>query len=91
MRRQCQGQNDEQAVAEVAGKRDVALADGDTCDQQQEHRDCREPAEMAVGQRQAVAEGKQGQKRPWQGNHLKSFCRDLRCTAKPLWDRACSR
>ncbi|MNL18695.1 hypothetical protein D3C87_1398510 [compost metagenome] len=84
MRRQGQGQDDEQAVAEVADKRDLALADGDTRDQQQKHRDCREPAEMAVGQCQAVAEGKQGQKRPWQGNHLKSLSRNLRCIPNPV-------
>ncbi|MNC56747.1 hypothetical protein D3C81_1792180 [compost metagenome] len=53
------------------------LASGEARGQQQHHRDCRPPIEVTIAQRQSVAEGEQGQKRPWQGNHLKSLCRDF--------------
>ena len=49
-----------------------------------------QPAELAVGQCQTIAEGEKGQVGPWQGNHVKSLCRDLRCT-RSLWERAGSR
>jgi len=89
MHGQGQRHEDEQAVTEVIADADLLLARGETGGQQQGDGNEREPAEMAVGQGQAVAEGEEDKQSPWQRKHLKSlllrFCERLRPLREICW------
>ncbi|MNF17101.1 hypothetical protein D3C80_2204240 [compost metagenome] len=60
-------------MAEVEADPDLLLANRKTGGQQQRDGNPGEPAEVAIGQGQAVASRKKGQVDPWQGNHVKSL------------------